>query len=169
MTRPIALLFGVAAMLAACSSPSNAQETGSAPLDAGDLAQYRLTTPVFMRFETASRSIAAETRADPAFARDPLFTREIVSSGDAAAAATTLETRLRTHPGLVRALRAAKMSAREYTTFALALLAARLAHGFVKAGVLRRVPAGAAEANVAFVQANEPEITTLLAELGIDG
>ena len=140
-----------------------------APLEVDELAKYRLTTGVFMRFDVASRSIAAAMRADPAFAREPLFTREIALSDDAAAAADTLERRLQAHPGLGRALRAAKLSAREYTTFALAVVAARIAHGFVKAGVLRRVPEGAAAANVAFVQAHETEIASLLADLGIDG
>jgi hypothetical protein len=140
-----------------------------APLEVDELAKYRLTTGVFMQFEVASRSIAAAMRADPAFTREPLFTREIVLSGDAAVAATALETRLQTDPGLGRALRAAKLSAREYTKFALAVIAARLAHGFVKAGVLRGVPDGPAASNVAFVQAHEVEIASLLADLGIDG
>jgi hypothetical protein len=140
-----------------------------APLEVDELAKYRLTTGVFMRFEVASRSIAAAMRADPAFTREPLFTREIVLSDDVAAAATALETRLQAHPGLGRALRAAKLSPREYTTFALAVVAARIAHGFVKAGVLRGVPEGAAAANVAFVQAHEVEIASVLADLGIDG
>jgi hypothetical protein len=52
--------------------------------------------------------------------------------------------------------------------FALAMVAARLAHGFVKTGVIRRVPDGAAAANVAFVEAHEAQITSLLADLGID-
>ena len=134
-----------------------------------DLAQYRLTTAVFMRFEVASRPIATATRADPAFARDPLFTREIMLSDDAAAAATALETRLQAHPALVAALRAAKLSARDYTKFALAMSAARLVHGFVKTGLIRRVPDGTATANVAFVEAHEAEITSLLTDLGIAG
>jgi hypothetical protein len=105
---------------------------------------------------------------DPAFVRDPLFTREVVVSGDAPAAAKTLESRLRTHPDLARSLSVAKLSAREYTRFAIALFAARLAHGFVKAGVLRGVPDGAAAANVAFVQSHEDAIASLFADLGIE-
>lgn len=142
---------------------------GQAPLDAGDLAAYRLTTAVFARFESASRAIAAVTRDDPAFALDPLFTREVLVSGDAVSAARTLETRLQAHAALAAALRAEKLSARDYATFALALVAARLAHGFVKTGVLRRVPDGTAAANVAFVAAHESAISSLLADLGIDG
>lgn len=139
------------------------------PFTVNDLAQYRLTTATFTPFTLASRSIAAVTRADPALEREPLFTREIMLSDDARAAATALETRLLAHPAIVRALDAAKLSARDYTKFALALFAARLAHGFVKSGVLRRVPAGAAAENVAFVDEHVEEITALLAELGIDG
>jgi hypothetical protein len=160
-----ATLVLVATVSAALADGAHAQTA----LDADELAQYRLTPAIFMQFESASRSIAAATRSDPGFTRAPLFTREIVSSGDAAAAAAALETRLQAHPVLVRALRAAKMSARDYTKFAIALFAARLAHGFVKAGVLRGVPPGAAAANVAFVQAREGEIASLLADLGIDG
>ena len=142
---------------------------GQAPLGVEELAEYRLTAAVFKQFEAASRSIGAAVRADPAFDHDPLFTRDVVVAADARAAAAALETRLQAHPALAGALGAAKLSAREYTTFALALFGARLAHGFVKTGVLRRVPDGAAAANVAFVQAHEKEITALLAELGIEG
>jgi hypothetical protein len=143
--------------------------TAQAPLDVNELAQYRLTDAFFPRFKEASRRIATVTREDPAFSRDPLFTREVAVSGDAPAAAAALESRLRTHPALADALRAAKLSARDYTKFALALFAARLAHGFVKAGVLRGVPAGTAAANVAFVDAHESEIRELLEQLRIDG
>jgi prepilin-type processing-associated H-X9-DG protein len=139
------------------------------PFTVDELAQYRLTPAVFTPFEIASRSIAAVTRTDPALERDPLFTHEIMLSDDARAAASALETRLLAHPVIVRALADAKLTAREYTKFALALFAARLAHGFVKAGVLRRVPEGPAAANVAFVDAHVEEITVLLAGLGIDG
>ena len=150
-----------------CASVA-ATATAQAPLDVNELAQYRLTDPVFTRFKEASRVIAVVTREDPAFSRDPLFTREVAVSGDAPAAAAALESRLRTHPALADALRAAKLSARDYTKFALALFAARLAHGFVKAGVLRRVPPGTAAANVAFVDAHETEIRELLEQLRID-
>jgi hypothetical protein len=159
------LLVAIVGALSAAGAAAHAQ----IPVDVTELAQYRLTTSVFMRFEAASRSIAAAVRADPAFARDPLFTRDIVSAGDAAAAAKALQMRIEAHPALRGAIRGARLSVREYTKFALAIFAARLAHGFVKAGVLRRVPDGAAAANVAFVEAHEVEITSLLAELGIDG
>jgi hypothetical protein len=155
------ILVPIVAALAAGLPPQTAVEVD-------DLARYRLTTSVFMPFEAASRSIATATRADPAFVRDPLFTREILLSDDAAAAAAALEARLQAHPALVVALRDAKLSAREYTRFALAMFAARLAHGFVKTGLIRRVPDGAAAANVAFVQAHEAQIASLLADLGID-
>jgi len=167
----IAILRGMRATLfivSIISAGLMAAPPAQTPLDIDDLAQYRLTTAVFVRFEAASRSIAETTRADPAFTQDPLFTREIVLSDDAVAAATALETRLQAHPALAGALRAARLSARDYTKFALAVFAARLAHGFVKAGVLRGVPEGPAASNVAFVQAHERAITALLADLRID-
>lgn len=139
-----------------------------APLDARELAEYRLTTPVFERFTAASTRIAAATRQEPGLAVDPLFTREVLVSGEAAAAAAALEKRLQAHPALSRALGESKITAREYTTFALALVAARLAHGFVQTGVLRRVPEGAATENVAFVARHEQAVSSVLAELGID-
>jgi hypothetical protein len=137
------------------------------PFTAQQLADYRLTVPVFRQFVQASRLIAAATRSDPKFERAPLFTREVAVSGDAPAAAAELEARLKGEPALADALRAAKLTAREYTTFALALLAARLAHGFVDAGVLRGVPAGVAADNVAFVEAHQAEIAAVFDELGI--
>jgi hypothetical protein len=139
------------------------------PLGVDELAQYRLTTPVFRQFAVASRSIAATLRTDPSFAQDPLFTREIMLSDDAAAAAAALESRLQAHPALVEALGTARLTAREYTKFALTVLVAHVAHRFIRAGVLRDVRKGAAAGNVAFVQEHEPAITALLAGLGIDG
>lgn len=137
--------------------------------DVKELAAYRLTTPVFKQFEKASRLIADVIRKDPAFASSPLFTREILVSGDAPLMAAELETRLRTHPALAHALGTAKITAREYTRFALALLAARLAHGFVNAGVLRSVPAGVAADNVTFVEKHQVEIAAAVKALGIGG
>jgi hypothetical protein len=162
-SRPAALLL----LVSLAGARLAAAAPGQVPLDVAELAQYRLTAAVFSQFEAASRSIAAAARTDPVFTKDPLFTREIMLSDDVAAAAAALEARLQGHPALAAALRAAKVSAREYTKFALTVLAAHVAHGFVKAGVLRRVPAGAAAANVAFVQAHEREIAAILADLGI--
>jgi hypothetical protein len=160
-------LTGLLLGLIACASVA-AIPSAQTPLDVDELAQYRLADEVFARFTEASRLIAAVTREDPAFAQEPLFTRDVAVSGDAPVVAAAFESRLQSHPGLAGALRAAKLSARDYTKFALALVAAHLAHGFIKAGVLRGVPSGAAAANVAFVGAREGEIRELLAELGID-
>jgi hypothetical protein len=138
-----------------------------APFEVRELAGYRLTARVFERFETASRLIADATRREPRFASDPLFTREIVLAGEAPEMAALLETRLRSDPALAGALRSAKLAAREYTTFAIALFGARLAHGFVQSGALRRVPPGVTADNVAFVEVHEAEIGTVLRDLGL--
>ena len=123
---------------------------------------------VFSRFEKASRSIAVITRSDTAFVDSPLFTRDVLVLGDAAIIAKELASRLQDHPRLAAALRKAGMTAREYTKFALALFAARLAHGFVAAGVLRKVPPGVATANVAFVTQHQDEIAGVLQGLGVE-
>jgi hypothetical protein len=135
--------------------------------DARALAEYRLTERVFRQFERASGLIAKATRDDPRFVEAPLFTREVAVTGDASAAAAALEARLLSEPILYLALDAAKMTAREYATFALALLAARLAHGFVAAGVLQDVPAGVAADNVRFVDTHQAEITAVLKTIGV--
>ena len=132
-----------------------------------ELAQYRLSLPVFKRFDRASRLIATATRDDPAFVSNPLFTREVSVLGDAAAMATELEARLKKAPALAAALRGSNITAREYTTFALALFAARLAHGFVESGALRVVPAGVATDNVAFIEAHRTDITAILQVMGV--
>jgi hypothetical protein len=64
-------------------------------------------------------------------------------------------------------LQSAKLSPREYSKFAIALLAAHMANGFIQAGVLQRVPAGAPTHNVEFVNTHQTEITAVLADLGI--
>ena len=141
---------------------------GQAAFDAKELANYRLTLPVFTRFAHASRLIGAAIRQEPRFAADPLFTADLSVTGDAVEAATTLRTRLDNDATLSSALFAADISAHEYATFAVALIGARLAHGFLESGAMRRVPAGVAEDNVAFVRAHLGDVTAVLEQLGVD-
>ena len=152
----VAVLFGALAL-------------AQAAFDLKELVAYRLTPEGFGRFDQATRLMAASARHDPAFPKDPLFNREIDLSGDAPLMAAALQARLEKEPIFTSALRAAGMEAREYTKFALTLLAARLAHGFVEAGVLARVPADVPTSNVKFVDEHQPEIARLLEELRVLG
>ena len=161
MALPVALLLG---LWLAWPPLANSQPG----FDAKELAAYRLTMPAFKRFAHASRLIGAVTQRNPHYAHEPLFTKEVALSGDAPEAAATLVNRLDRDPELSAALFAADMSAREYATFALSLLAARLAHGFMQSGALRRVPAGVTTDNVAFIRENLTEVTTVLRQLGIE-
>jgi hypothetical protein len=138
-----------------------------APINVYDLADYRLTPDVFRQFVEASRAIGVITRRDSAFTYAPLFTKEVVLSGDAPAVAAGLVARLENHAGLSAALQSAKLTPREYSKFAIALLAAHMAHRFMQAGVLQRVPAGAPTHNVEFVGTHQTEITAVLADLGV--
>jgi hypothetical protein len=133
-----------------------------------EISDYRLDAEVFARFARASRLIAAATRADRRFDNAPLLTKEILLSDDVLAAATVLEARLRSEPALAGAFLAADLSPHEYTKFVLALAAARLAHGFVKSGVLRRVPEGVHADNVNFVDAHLAEIAAAMKEIGVE-
>src|SRR5688572_18310722 len=108
-----------------------------------DLAGYRLNVGEFKRFQQASGLIAEVFRSDPKRTINPLFTRDLILLEDATVAASQLEKRLTSEPRLASALRKSLISPRDYTRFALALFAARLAHGFMKSGALRKVPAGA--------------------------
>jgi hypothetical protein len=136
--------------------------------DAKELAEYRLTLPVFERFVDASDQIAAVTRGDQRFVEQPLFTREVSVLGDATVMARELETRLSNDSALAEALRAAGLSAREYTTFALTLFGARLAHGFMSSGALRSVPKGVATDNVQFVAEHISAVIKVLQVLGVE-
>ena len=138
-----------------------------APIDVYELADYRLTTEMFERFVQATKGIADVTRNDAAFTYAPLFTKDVALSGDAVAEAAGLVARLENHTGLAAALAAANLTAREYTKFALTLIVAHLAHGFLTTGVLPRVPSGAPTINVEFVKAHDSEVTAVLATLGI--
>jgi hypothetical protein len=133
-----------------------------------ELADYRLTVPVFRKFEQASGLIATATHADAKLAENPLFTREVSVLGDAPVVAAELEARLQRDASLAGALRASNISAREYAKFALALFGARLAHGFMKSGALRVIPAGVATENVAFVEAHEAKVAVVLQLLGVE-
>jgi hypothetical protein len=138
-----------------------------AAIDVYELADYRLTTDVFERFVTASNRIADVIRDDSSFKYAPLFTRDVALSGDAVSAAAGLVARLENHETLAAALDEAKITPREYTKFAITLIAAHLAQGFLASGVLPRVPSGAPTINVEFVKTHQADVTAVLASIGI--
>lgn len=154
----LAAVISIAPVVAAQSSP---------PIDVNDLADYRLTDAVFTQFVDASRQLVAVTRTESRFTYAPLFTKEIALSGDAPEMATGLMARLENDPALAAALAAANVTAREYSKFALTLVAAHLAHEFISAGVLKGVPSGAPAQNVDFIGAHRTSVTDVLALLGI--
>jgi hypothetical protein len=158
----VALFLAAAAALAV-----NDAAAAQAPIDVYELADYRLTTEVFERFVQASGRIAEITSHDALFRYAPLFTKNLALSGDAVAEASGLVARLENHAGLSEALMAAKLTAREYAKFAITLIAAHLAQGFLASGVLPRVPSGAPTINVEFIKAHDAEVTAALATLGI--
>jgi hypothetical protein len=138
------------------------------PIDRYGLADYRLTVATFERFQDASARIAHVVANDQTLRESPLFSQEVVQSGDVLEVAPRLTSRLAEHAGLARALASALITPDAYTRFALALLTARMAFGFIESGVLRAVPAGAPTENVAFVRTHLREIDTVLRELGVD-
>jgi hypothetical protein len=166
VARVVRLTVAVAWLPAAAALPTIAAQGA---FTVRELAGYRLTVSAFRTFEDASRRLARAMREDPRFAGAPLFTRDIVQSGDAPAMAAELDARLRNDPVLAAALRGARVTSREYTTFALALFAAHLAHGFVEAGVLNGVPPGVAADNVAFIDAHREDVAAVLDALGVSG
>ena len=155
-------------LLALVSTPGALAAHRQPRFDAKALADYRLTDAVFKRFVHATSLLVAATARDRRFADEPLITREISVSGDAAEMAAALQTRLDGEPALSTALFAADISAHDYAAFAIALFAARMAQGFLKSGAMRRVPAGAAADNVAFVTAREAEVGKLLKQLQLE-
>ncbi len=156
-----ALCVGI--MAHAARSPVEAQ----APIDVYELADYRLTAEVFERFVEASSRIAEITRDDSSFTYAPLFTKELALSGDAVSEVAGLMARLQNHTALAGALETAKLTPREYAKFAVTLIVAHLAQGFLASGVLPRVPAGAPTINVEFVKTHDADVTATLATLGI--
>jgi hypothetical protein len=138
-----------------------------APIDVYELADYRLTSETFDRFVHASARIADIMLRDASFAEAPLFTKDVALSGDAVAEAAGLMARIEHHAGLAAAIGEAKLTPREYVKFAITLVAARLAYGFLKSGVLPRVASGAPTINVEFVRTRETDVVTALASLGI--
>jgi hypothetical protein len=153
-------------LVAAFAAPET-RSFAQAPVNVYDLADYRLTAQVFEQFVHASGLVAEVTRHDPAFTYAPLFTKDVALDGDAPTVASGLAARLENHAGLAGALQTAKLTPREYSKFAIALVGAHLAHEFVKAGVLQRVPPGAPTNNVEFVKTHEADVIAVLADLGI--
>lgn len=158
--------FVVLVCLTLPALPATAQTTP--PIDVHDLADYRLTPQVFAQFTDASQRIAAVTRSEPRFAFAPLFTREVTLLGDAPTMATGLMARLENDPDLAAALKAANVTSREYSKFALTLVAAHLAHEFMATGALARVPPGAPAQNVEFVKGRRDDVAAVLSTLGIE-
>jgi hypothetical protein len=163
MRSALATLLVIAAIGGAVTAAVEAQ----APLDVSELADYQLTAEVFERFVVATRAVAAIARDDPSFIYAPLFTKDVALSGDVVAAASALVARVENHPGLAAALEASKITPREYSKFAIGMIAAHMVEGFVKAGVMRRVPAGAPSVNVEFVKTHESDVVAALALLGV--
>ena len=161
--RALATLIFVATMAGLVKVPVTAQS----PIDVYELVDYRLTTEVFERFVQANGRIVDITQHDSSFTYAPLFTKDVALSGDAVAEAAGLVARLANHAGLAAALEAAKITPREYSKFAITLIAAHLAYRFLNAGVLPRVPSGAPAINVEFVKTHESDVTAALAYLGI--
>ncbi|HXG87465.1 MAG TPA: hypothetical protein VNJ02_03935 [Vicinamibacterales bacterium] len=153
--------FGLAIALIGLIGPTQ-------PPDRQALAGYRLTPAVFATFQHASREIATIVGRDASLRSAPLFSQDIVQAADLVEAATQLEARLTEHVELAAALRTAKVTPRDYTIFALSLLGARLAFGFVEAGTLRSVPAGAAADNVTFVRAHRAAVDEVLTLAGVE-
>lgn len=162
----VGCLLSGAQMIAAGSAQA---QPAPPALDAAEIADYRLTEPVYARFEQASQRIGAVVRGDSRFSGAPLFTRRVALLDDVAAAAAGLEARLQNDPSLSAALVEANLSARDYTKFVLALIGARLALGFLDAGVLQRVPPGTASDNVAFVRQRAAAVEAMLTGLGVEG
>ena len=160
LTAPLII---VAMIVGLVTRPVAAQS----PIDVYELADYRLTTDVFERFVLANGRIVDIIDHDASFTDAPLFTKDLALSGDAVAEAAGLIARLANHAGLAAALEAAKITPREYAKFAITLIAARLAYGFLNAGVLPRVPSGAPTLNVEFVKTHESDVAAALAHLGI--
>ena len=167
MTRGVRIGIVAVVVMATAAALVSSAVAPQAPIDVEELAGYRLTPEVFERFVEASRRIADLTRRDASLASAPLFTNEVTRSGDAPAAAGELVSRLESHGGLAAALESTKMTPREYAKFAIALVAARFAHGFLQSGVLRRVPEGVPSSNVEFVRRHESDVLATLALLGI--
>ena len=160
----------IAAAVVACAGfvASSAVVTAQRPIDQRELAEYRLTEPVYERFAHGARLIVAASRKQPSLEEAPLFTRDTAVSGNAVEVAALLLARLEQEPAFRTALFAADIDAREFTLFALALFGARLAHGLIQAGVIHVMPESVAGGNVAFVAARQVEIQALLAQMGID-
>jgi hypothetical protein len=163
LTMPLQLMLALFVVVGAQSSPS-----AQSSFTATQLAEYPLTVAAFTKFAHATRLMIAATRDEPRFVDRPLFSKAIFVSGDAPEMAAALQQRLDSDPLLATALFAADMSARDYTKFALTLVAARLAQGFLNSGVMRGVPAGVAESNVRFIGAHEKDVAALLKEMRLE-
>lgn len=164
------ILLAVRLLLLSCAvaAVSAGTQPAAGPYTAKEIAGYRLTAPVFQRFDRASRRLAAAIQQDARLAGNPPFTRDVALLDDVVVAAATLESRLRTEPVLAAALEKSGITVREYTTFALALVAARLAYGFVQSGAMRFVPEGVARDNVAFVETHRDAVIDVLRVLGVE-
>jgi hypothetical protein len=164
LRRLLGSFVAACAISAALGGHPAAAQTSAPALE---IARYRLTEPVFTQFRRASQSLVVAVK-ERGRTEIPLFTREIAVTGDLLTAAEALEARLNGDAAFTHALSTAGLTPRQYTRFALALIAARLAHGFMQAGMLKSVPAGAPTDNVAFVASRVDDVDRVLAALGVE-
>ena len=68
-------------------------------------------------------------------------------------------------PAMAKALRAAGMTPREYSTFMLALMQAAMVAGFQKSGMMKEIPKDVNTENVKFILDHEKELQALQKEM----
>ena len=97
--------------------------------------------------------------------RDQLDADEDNPMGGDARSLAEMESRIRKHPGMMKALARQDISPREYSVFWLTFLQASLTYGMQKGGLLKTLPADVHPENVKFIADNEAEIAKMTGEL----
>jgi hypothetical protein len=73
--------------------------------------------------------------------------------------------RIEREPDLANAIRGAGLDTREYSLLALSFFNAMFAHDMKKTGAIKELPADILPENIAFIQANEAELSAIFAQL----
>jgi hypothetical protein len=139
-------------MLAVLISNATAQDA-----DSRAIAAYRLSEATMTKFITASRGMAAASRAD----RDTVTEDEDESAKTIAEMAAFYDGQ----PAARRALASAGLTSREYVTFMFTLLQAGMAAWLVEQHGWDKLPPEIARENVVFYQRHQTRLDSLTQDL----
>ena len=149
------------AVIFMAATPSFGAQAAPTDSDAREVQSYKLTLPVMKQMVAATRSMVTAGKESGELQRLQTSAANMMA---AAKSLSDLEAAIQREPLAVKALKSAGLSAREYAKFMLAFFQSSMLYSMQKSGAISEIPKTANADNLKFVEANQAQITTLMAE-----